>query len=166
MERWLREKLPRGRFENVTAAHAGRMRAIKGKGNRSTEVRARAILVRSGLRGWALHPDKLPGKPDFLFAAARVVLFIDGCYWHGCPTCGHVPSVNRPYWAAKIERNRQRDRRNNRKLRSAGYRVLRVWEHELVVGWTGVWLRRLRKLLADRQGSGHGREEKGRSKIS
>ena len=97
MERALRLKLPNGRFENITVGHSARMRAIKDKGNRSTEVRARAILVRSGTRGWVVHPHGLPGKPDFYFLQIGVVLFIDGCYWHGCaqvPACSvDEPSV-------------------------------------------------------------------------
>src|SRR5262249_41513821 len=109
MERALREKLVGGNFGDVSAAHSGRMRAIKEKGNKSTEKRLRAILVRAGVRGWKMHPPGLPGKPDFLFPEARVVVFVDGCYWHGCAECGHIPNVNRPYWSAKIEGNQRRD---------------------------------------------------------
>jgi DNA mismatch endonuclease (patch repair protein) len=148
MERSLRKKLPGGKFENVSTAHSGRMRAIKEKGNKSTEIRMRALLVRGGVRGWKLHPKGLPGKPDFLFTQARLILFVDGCYWHGCPQCGHVPNVNRPYWSAKIKGNQRRDRENTRKLQEAGYRVLRVWEHELLAGTAGPWLETLKGLLS------------------
>ncbi|MBV9124489.1 MAG: very short patch repair endonuclease [Planctomycetes bacterium] len=125
------------------------MRSIKDKGNKSTERRLRAILVRAGIRGWKMHPTGLPGKPDFLFPQPRIVVFVDGCYWHGCPQCGHIPNVNRPYWSAKIEGNRRRDQTNTRTLEEAGNRVLRVWEHELLPGKSGQFLARLRAMLAD-----------------
>jgi DNA mismatch endonuclease (patch repair protein) len=134
MERALREKLPGGKFENVPATHTGRMRAIRSRGNKSTERRLRALLVQAGVRGWKLHPDGLPGKPDFLFPEARLVVFVDGCYWHGCPQCGYAPTVNRPYWSAKIAGNVARDQRNRALLEGAGLRVLRLWEHELAEG--------------------------------
>jgi DNA mismatch endonuclease (patch repair protein) len=146
MERSLREKLVNGSFGDVPASHSRRMAAIRATGARSTEKRIRALLARAGVRGWKLHPPGLPGKPDILFPAARLVLFVDGCYWHGCPRCGNVPRVNRPYWSAKLEGNRRRDERNNALLVEQGYRVLRVWEHELAEG--SDWLTRLRALLA------------------
>jgi DNA mismatch endonuclease, patch repair protein len=149
MERALRLKLPNGRFDNVSVGQSSRMRAIKDKGNRSTEVRARAILVRCGTSGWVLHPGGLPGKPDFYFLRSRVVLFVDGCYWHGCAKCRHAQLTNRAYWSAKIQGNIERDRSNNRRLRKAGLRVMRVWEHELKLGCKGPWIRRLKRLLTD-----------------
>ena len=149
MERALRLKLPNGRFENITIGHSARMRAIKDKGNRSTEVRARAILVRTGTSGWVLHPGGLPGKPDYYFPEFGVVLFVDGCYWHGCAKCRHARLTNRAYWSAKIQGNMRRDRSNNRRLRKAGLRVMRVWEHELNLGCEGPWIRKLKRLLAN-----------------
>jgi DNA mismatch endonuclease (patch repair protein) len=147
MERALREKLPGGKFENVPPSHSGRMRAIRAKGAKSTERRLRALLVGAGVRGWKLHPAGLPGKPDFLFPDARLVVFVDGCYWHGCPQCGYAPTVNRPYWSAKIAGNAARDRRNTAKLVEAGLRVLRLWEHELAEGGAAC-VRRVRDALA------------------
>lgn len=123
------------------------MRAIRAKGNRSTERRLRGILAQAGVRGWVLHPKGLPGKPDFLFPEARLVVFVDGCYWHGCEQCGHLPNVNRPYWSAKIAGNRQRDERNTRSLEADGYRVVRFWEHELIPGRTAELVARLTSLL-------------------
>ncbi len=149
MERALRDKLPGGSFGNVPTAHTGRMRAIRSTGSKSTERRLRAILVRAGIRGWKMQPPGLPGKPDFLFHEARVILFVDGCYWHGCPQCGHVPNVNRPYWSAKLAGNQRRDRANTKKLEEAGYRVLRIWEHELLPEQPRTFLAMLRALLTD-----------------
>ena len=71
------------------------------------------------------------GKPDFLFRKARVVVFVDSCSWHDCPTHGSVQATNRAFWVKKITSNRVRDRRVIRELRRLGWRVLRLWEHEL-----------------------------------
>ncbi len=131
MERRLREKLPGGRFENVDPKHARRMSAIRGKGTKTTERRFRAILVRAGLRGWKLHPKGVPGRPDVFFPGEKLAVFLDGCFWHGCPACGHVPSINRTFWRAKIERNRERDVEKEQALVEAGYIVLRFWEHDI-----------------------------------
>lgn len=130
MERLLRLKLKGGNFDGVSAIRSATMGAIRGKGNRTTEARLRLRLVRMGLRGWTMHPD-LPGRPDFYFSGKRVAVFVDGCFWHGCPKCGHIPKTNRAFWKAKIQRNRRRAVKINRDLKSAGLSVVRIWEHEL-----------------------------------
>jgi DNA mismatch endonuclease (patch repair protein) len=109
------------------------MSKVKSKRNRSTEWRLRGLLVRSGLRGWQVSPQDLPGKPDFVFRNERLVIFTDGCFWHGCHRCHKVPSSNTSYWDAKIARNRKRDRAVTATLRRHGWRVLRFWEHDLTV---------------------------------
>jgi DNA mismatch endonuclease (patch repair protein) len=73
----------------------------------------------------------LPGRPDFVFRRQHVCVFVDGCFWHGCPRCYRRPSSNRKYWDEKVKRNRARDRRVNQELRRRGWRVLRFWEHDL-----------------------------------
>jgi DNA mismatch endonuclease (patch repair protein) len=147
MERALRDLLTNGEFQGVPAGHSGRMRSIKERGNKSTEARLRAMLVRAGIRGWKLQPRGLAGKPDFFFPEARLVVFVDGCYWHGCPECGHIPRVNNAYWKAKIEGNRRRDQANIRKLEEAGARVLRIWEHQLRPDGARACLEKIRALL-------------------
>ncbi len=107
------------------------MAKVKSKRNRSTEWRLRAMLVRNGLRGWKVHPEDLPGSPDFAFPAERLVIFTDGCFWHGCPRCKKVPSSNIAYWDRKIAGNHKRDKAVGTALRRQGWTVLRVWEHEL-----------------------------------
>jgi DNA mismatch endonuclease, patch repair protein len=131
MERKLREQLRGGKFENVDPIHAHRMSSVRGKGTKTTERRFRAVLVRAGVRGWSLHPKGILGHPDLFFAARRVVVFLDGCFWHGCPACGHTPSKNRLFWSTKIERNRQRDAETTCALKASGFTVLRFWEHEI-----------------------------------
>src|SRR5690242_2121977 len=69
------------------AQRSERMARVKGRGNRSTEVRIAAALAGAAIRGWRRHPQHVLGRPDFWFPAERVVVFVDGCFWHGCPTC-------------------------------------------------------------------------------
>src|SRR5271154_6375657 len=107
MERALREKLVNGSFGNVPEVHSRRMGAIRRRGNRTTEARFRAMLVRAGIGGWTMQTNGLKGKPDFFFSESKIAVFIDGCFWHGCSKCGHFPRVNRPFWKAKIRRNQK-----------------------------------------------------------
>lgn len=74
---------------------------------------------------------RLPGKPDLVFPAAKLVVFVDGCFWHGCPVHGTSPKSNRDYWTAKLRRNMERDAEVTRALGEEGWRVLRFWEHEV-----------------------------------
>lgn len=69
-------------------------------------------------------------RPDIVFGPARVVVFVDGCFWHGCPEHATSPTNNAEFWRDKIETNRLRDRDTDRRLAEAGWTVVRVWEHE------------------------------------
>jgi DNA mismatch endonuclease (patch repair protein) len=131
VERKLRETLEHGKFTNVPHGISLRMSAIRNRGNRTTELRLRGALIQAGIRGWSVHPQDLPGNPDFLFRRSYLAIFVDGCFWHGCPKCSHGITKNSSYWAAKIARNRERDKSKERELRELGFRVLRIWEHEL-----------------------------------
>jgi DNA mismatch endonuclease (patch repair protein) len=73
----------------------------------------------------------LPGQPDFLIPSLRLVVFADGCFYHGCPTHGHTPKSNTAYWIPKLARNRKRDAANRKALRAMGFTVFRAWEHDL-----------------------------------
>jgi DNA mismatch endonuclease (patch repair protein) len=130
MEKRLRILLGPTTFGNVSAQRSKVMASVKAKGNKATEERLRMALVRLGTSGWFMHSDQI-GKPDFYFRRQRLAIFVDGCFWHGCPKCGHTPRTNSRYWHEKIEGNRRRDRRTNQMLRHKGIRVLRFWEHEL-----------------------------------
>jgi DNA mismatch endonuclease, patch repair protein len=83
-------------------------------------------------RGWRYrkHPQ-LPGTPDFAFLSRRIAVFVDGCFWHGCPDHYTAPVANADYWREKVERNRQRDIRADAALGALGWQVVRLWEHEL-----------------------------------
>jgi DNA mismatch endonuclease, patch repair protein len=106
------------------------MTSIRSKGNATTEGAFLQLLRKAKISGWRRHLN-LPGKPDFVFRSRRLAVFIDGCFWHGCPKCYRLPEDNRPYWKAKVLSNRRRDRRRTRELRLLDWRVLRVWEHSL-----------------------------------
>lgn len=108
------------------------MSGIRLKGNRSTEWKFRSALVRRGIGGWKLHTRSIPGLPDFFFPRRNIVIFIDGCFWHGCPTCRRpLPQANQAYWANKVKSNVARARNVTRELRRMGFKVVRFWEHEL-----------------------------------
>jgi DNA mismatch endonuclease Vsr len=107
------------------------MRAIRSFGNTTTENRLKAMLVRRAVAGWMLHPAGVPGNPDFFFPGQRLAIFVDGCFWHSCPRCGHIPRTNRSYWLPKLARNKRRDRETSKALKALGYRVTRIWECQL-----------------------------------
>lgn len=107
------------------------MAAIRHRGNRSTERTFAALLRRFRVSGWMLHSSLVTGKPDFYFSKRRIAIFVDGCFWHGCPRCFQEPSQNASFWAEKIQRNRKRDQKVTRCLRHKGIKVIRLWEHDL-----------------------------------
>ena len=131
MEKKLREYLNKGIFEDVPEKRSRTMSAIRGKHNRTTEQRLRMALIRKGTHGWKLHEKELPGNPDFFFYKKKIAVFVDGCYWHGCPKCGHIPKTRTAFWEAKIRRNQERDKMKRLELKKSGIRSLRIWEHEL-----------------------------------
>jgi len=131
MERKLKKTLKNGNFENVPAKRSKTMAAIRSKNNRSTELRLRMALVRAGIDGWEANVSELPGKPDIFFREHQIAVFVDGCFWHGCPKCGHYPKTRSNFWKTKILRNKERDKKNSRQLRKKGIKVINIWEHSL-----------------------------------
>lgn len=97
--------------------------------NTTPEVALRKELWALGRR-YQLHAP-IAGRPDIVFARARVAVFVDGCFWHGCPKHYTAPAANAEFWRAKLERNVARDRRVDRELAGHGWLVLRLWEHEI-----------------------------------
>lgn len=96
------------------------------------EVALRSALHRSGLRFRKDYPLRVDGKlirPDIAFPRRRVAVFVDGCFWHSCPDHGRKPGENEKYWLPKLTRNADRDREQTQALESAGWAVLRIWEH-------------------------------------
>lgn len=132
------------------------MSRIRSRGNKHTEVALAKIFRREGIVGWRRQAEisgqkpalsragkevrsqrstvskrRFRVKPDFVFPKLKLAVFVDGCFWHGCPKHGTKPKGNAKFWRDKIANNKARDRRVNRQLRGAGWRVLRIWEHEL-----------------------------------
>ena len=107
---------------------------MQGNRGRDTapEVRLRSELHRLGLRFFKNRPP-VPGlrcRADVVLPRARIAVFCDGCFWHRCPDHGVEPTTNSSYWRAKLDRNVERDRENDRALTAEGWTVVRVWEHE------------------------------------
>ena len=103
------------------------MSLIRSRGNRATELRLIALMREHGITGWRRNAPVF-GKPDFVFRRERVAVFVDGCFWHGCPRHATKPATRAAWWAAKLKRNAQRDRAVTRVLRASGWTVVRIWE--------------------------------------
>lgn len=115
----------------------------------SPEIRLRSALWRLGLRFRIGH--SLAGTPDIVFPGARLVVFIDGCFWHGCRKHSRMPKSNVAYWKNKFRGNKKGDVRANRKLKRQGWRVLRVWEHD-VASKLELLSRSIKKVLNNQKG--------------
>ena len=153
-----------------------RMSRIRSRGNKGTEVALARLLRANGIWGWRRHrqirikneelrmkkaggvarsKDGAHGvtrptfrvRPDFVFAKARLAVFVDGCFWHGCPKHGTRPKGNAAFWLKKISGNQARDLLVNRALRRAGWRVLRIWEHDLARRKEAYLTRRIQRVL-------------------
>ena len=152
------------------------MSRIRSRGNQATEAALAKLLRAHGISGWRRHVQvriaergmrnksgvraarktvRTPHsalrifavRPDFVFPKSRTAIFVDGCFWHGCPLHGTKPKGNAAFWKNKFARNLARDRLVNRTLRRAGWRVLRIWEHELARKHEARLLRRIQRAL-------------------
>lgn len=117
------------------------MSHVRAKGNVATELELIRLFRKYGIKGWRRN-YRLFGKPDFVFPSMRVVVFVDGEFWHGHPTRSQIPGTNREFWLRKIEHNKARDRLVNKTLRDKGWVVVRIWQHQLK---TYEWRRKLLK---------------------
>lgn len=109
------------------------MRAVKPKGNKTTEEKLIEIFKLYDITGWRRH-YKLFGRPDFVFLEKRIVVFADGCFWHGHDCRNLTPSDNAEFWSEKIEKNRSRDQAVTDELTRIGWQVIRIWECEITRG--------------------------------
>jgi DNA mismatch endonuclease (patch repair protein) len=126
------------------------MERVRPAGNKSTEVVLAAAFRRAGIKGWRRHvrvrlnasrscsrtSRHIDAKsrytfPDFVFLRLRIAIYVDGCFWHGCPQHGTAPTHNSAYWSVKLASNRARDSRVTTSLRKAGWTVIRIWEHSI-----------------------------------
>lgn len=114
------------------------------------ELALRRALWAAGLRYRLKLVKPLPGRPDIVFTKAKVAVFVDGCFWHGCPIHGHVPKSRVGYWEPKLERTKQRDAATSAKLAELGWLVVRFWEHQVEGDLAGC-LAEVIKALSDTQ---------------
>ena len=138
------------------AERSALMAKVRGRGNLTTEQALAKLLRTQGWSGWrrqqvvrgrAAGGERFQVRPDFVFAARRLAIFVDGCFWHGCPRHGTQPQGNAAFWRVKFQRNRERDRRDTCNLRRAGWTVLRLWEHALRAKARPALLGKLRRLF-------------------
>lgn len=123
------------------------MQAVKGK-NTSLERRLFSMLAGMGMTGWRKNVAGVFGKPDVVFDE-QLAIFVDGCFWHGCPSCSRkLPTTNREYWERKISRNIELAREVDKTLAENGWKVIRIWEHEIGDKKARAMIRR--KILAAR----------------
>ena len=120
------------------------MSRIRGKGNKSTELKLLKLFREHGIKGWRRH-QPLTGKPDFVFPEQQLAIFVDGCFWHACPRCYIKPKQNAKFWREKIGGNIKRDRKVSRLLRAEGWSVCRIWECRLKKPDSVI--RRIRRML-------------------
>ena len=105
------------------------MAKIRGK-NTKPELLVRRFLFSKGYR-YRIHVKHLPGTPDIVLPKYNVVIFVDGCFWHGHAVDGRLPHSNLEFWASKIKHNKERDFKNTQKLLSMGWKVITIWECQL-----------------------------------
>ena len=114
-----------------TQTRAKNMSAIKSKGNKSTEIAVLELFRSNRIQGWRRHSKKVYGTPDFSFSSKKLAVFIDGCFWHRCPTCFKLPKSNTEFWENKIANNVKRDHIVNKMLAGRNWEIIRIWEHEI-----------------------------------
>lgn len=121
------------------------MRAVKSKGNKSTEIRLITIFKELNIKGWR-RCYNVKGHPDFVFIKKRIAIFVDGCFWHG-HGCRKMPISNNSYWDAKIGKNIERDAAVTRIFEARGWSVIRIWECELAKSKREYLMEKLRILF-------------------
>lgn len=121
-------------MDNVTKAQRSRiMGQVRGGQNKSTELVFIRLLREHSIHGWRRN-FPLRGHPDLVFPKARLAVFLDGCFWHGCPLHCRMPTDNHAYWEQKIFGNVTRDRQVSWDLKQSGWSVIRFWEHDMKGG--------------------------------
>lgn len=124
------------------------MAKIKGE-NTKPEIVIRKLLFSMGYR-YRLYRKDLPGKPDIVLPKYKYVIFVHGCFWHGCPSCKHAqirPINNSEYWNKKLDRNIERDKNNKKELIKLGWKVFVIWECEIKKSKTYKLIKKIRKII-------------------
>ena len=105
------------------------MSKVKSKDSK-IEVGFRRAIWKAGFR-YSKNSTKYFGKPDLVLKKYKTVIFVDSCFWHGCKRHCRLPATRKKYWTEKIERNKQRDKEVNRYYKKIGWKIIRIWEHEI-----------------------------------
>lgn len=116
-------------MDRITREKRSRIMASIRSVDTKPEINLRKALWARGLR-FRIHYGK--EKIDIAFPHKKLAIFIDGCFWHGCPIHAHMPKSHEEYWLPKLKKNIERDKSKNERLRNEGWRIMRFWEHELV----------------------------------
>ncbi len=135
------------------------MSRIRSRGNKDTELALMKVFRQHRITGWRRHvviksegermdDEKFRVRPDFVFPKLRLIVFVDGCFWHACPKHATKPKTNVVFWRKKFARNVERDRLVTRTLHAQDWRVLRIWEHELAAKNGARLLARLQREFA------------------
>ena len=119
---------------HTKAQRSKNMASIRSAGNKSTEIALVSLLRKNKIIGWRRHVKTVVGRPDFIFRDKKIAIFVDGCFWHGCKKCNLKSKSNNNYWVKKITRNKSRDILVNKELKKTGWKVIRIFEHELKQG--------------------------------
>ena len=141
-------RLPKShQWPGTSAQVSARMAKVRSKDTEPEQLLSR-FLIGQGFK-FSTNVSSLPGRPDIVFADQKVVVFVNGCFWHGHVGCRRatIPQRNREIWAAKIQANVQRDSRVSRTLRNAGWSVLKIWECQRSEKELQKFLRRLLKKM-------------------
>jgi len=126
------------------------MRSIKSEDTKF-ENAFYSVLISNGINGLIKHPKNIFGKPDFIHNQAKIAIFLDSCFWHGCPEHCRVPHSNVEYWKKKIDKNKKRDKLVSETLRKEGWAVLRIWEHSLSDEKKVLtWVEKIKDLIQER----------------
>ena len=123
------------------------MASVRSTRNQSTELRLMSFLRSAHIKGWR-RSRPIFGRPDFAWPSQKIAVFVDGCFWHGCPRHLRLPASNRKYWRMKIARNVRHDKKVSRTLRQMGWVVIRIWECRLSAAST---TRRIMQALLERR---------------
>lgn len=125
------------------------MQKVKSCGNKSTEIKLIHVFEENGIKGWKRN-YQVKGHPDFIFPKCKIVVFVDGCFWHGHDCRNTRPSDNQEYWNRKRERNIQHDLEVTEMFEKRGWTVIRIWECELKKKNTDVLMKKLSPLLKEK----------------
>ena len=123
------------------------MRGNKGRGTKP-ELVVRKMLRELGYPGYRLNWKKAPGRPDIAYPGRKLAIFVNGCFWHRCPSCNlELPKSNQEFWEYKFKRNIERDRENIRDLKDRGWKVLVLWECDLKTNRVGITREKVEKFV-------------------